>query len=222
MLLGGEVALHGVHHDVRARRCRLVSGCRIGELGVHDGKEGPPALAVVRVLEHPVPERVDVHDRGVRGLRAGAGERGDGAERGDPVGAHLVHEEVLEVEVVGEAVGDGLRGIDHGPAADGEDEVDALAPAELDAALCERETRVGHDAAEFHVLDALLGEALLDAGEKAGVAHMAASPVDEDLVAAELLDETARLQLGVPAEDHLGWDEVFEVDHGTSFRRGRL
>ena len=215
-LLAREVALHRVHHDVRARRSRLEGGQRVGELGVHDGKERAGALVVVRALEDLLAHRVDVDDGGVGGLRAGAGERGDGAELGDLVGGHLVEEEVLQVEVVSEAVGDRLGGVDGRAATDGEDEVHALATAELHALLHERQARVGHDAVELDVGDAGLVHALLDAVEKPGVADVVAAPVDEGLRAAELLDEPTGLALGVLAEDDLGRDQVLKVNHNHS------
>jgi len=78
-----------------------------------------------------------------------------------------------------------------------------LPPAEFDALLDKRETRVGHDAVKLDVCHTLLDKALLDAGEKTGVTNVAASPVDEGLVATELLDETTGLQLGVLTETTL-------------------
>ena len=185
----------------------------VGELRVHDGKERTGALVVVGALEHLLAHGVDVDDRGVGGLGASAGQGGDGADLGDLGGAHLAEEEVLEVKVVGEAVGDGLGGVDGRAAADGEDEVHALLLAELDALLDQGEARVGHDAVHLDVLDALGCQALLDAGEKAGVADVVAAPVDEGLVAAELLDQAAGLLLGLLAKHDLGRNEILKVNH---------
>ena len=195
---------------------RLEGRQRVGELGVHDREERARALVVVGALEDLLAHRVDVDDGGVGGLRAGAGERGDGTELGDLVGGHLVEEEVLELEVVGQAVSDGLGGVDGRAATDGEDEVDALATAELDALLHERQARVGDDAVELDVAHAGLVHALLDAVEQAGVADVVAAPVDEGLGAAALLDQATGLALGVLAEDDLGRDQVLKVNHNHS------
>ena len=154
-----EIALHRVHHHVGHAGGRLVG--RQGEraAGVHDGKLR--AREVVRVAELHVAVLVG-DDRRLAHLAAGGG---DGQHTGH--GQHLRRRgfakiEVPDVALVGYAVADALGRVDDAAATDGEQEVDALLAAQLDTLLSQRQTRIGHHAAERNVLYPTLAEQRTD------------------------------------------------------------
>ena len=112
-----------------------------------------------------------------------------------------------------EADRDGLGRVDGRSAADGEQEVDAFRPAELDALEHERHARVGHHAVEVDERDAGSLEARVDAVEQPGGLHVVAAPVDEGARAAEAGDELAEAVLPAGLHHESGGHVEHEVVH---------
>src|SRR5699024_10129503 len=129
----------------------LVGGQGIGELGVHHGEPAPAVAAVVAPLEHAL---VLGDDRGVAHLAAGGGDGEHRPDGGAAGGGVLPVEQVTYVKVVGEAVADGLGGVDDAAAPHGQDEVHALFFAQVDALVHQGQEGVGHHAAQGHIGDA--------------------------------------------------------------------
>ena len=184
----------------------MSSGLRIANFG------RSAARAALEVLGLEV-------DDAVRGaFAAGGGDRQHHAhwQRGGDHGTHLhllAHVEPAPLAAVGRADRDGLRGVDHAAAADGEQEVDAFGDREAHAFLDERAARVGLHAAEFDEGDAGLGEGRLHAGEESAPNGAAAAVVHERLASAEPPHELARARFLAFPEGDVGWRPVVEIDH---------
>ena len=105
---------------------------------------------------------------------------------------------------LGQAVGDGLAGVDDRAAADGQQEVHAAGLGQLDALAHLGQMRVRHNAAQLHVEDTGLVQRLLDAVQHAGTHGALAAVVDQHAGAAELLHQGTDLFDGTLAKFDLG------------------
>ena len=217
-LLGGEVALHGVHHDVHAAARRLIPRQCDRELGVHDRELGAAVIGVAALLDAQllVGDHAAVAHLGAGGC--------DGEHHADGRAARGLADarvEVPGIAAAGEAVADGLGGIDDRAAAHGEDEVHALGARELEALVDEREARVGHNAAQLDVGKARLVEGGTHAVDKSRAHSRLPAKMHEHLGGAELLGELARLALGTKTELDLRGRVIGEAVHRKSSSRAQ-
>ncbi len=206
----GEVALHGVHHDVGASAGGLVVRQRHGELRVHDGEFGPGEVAAVTALDLAL---LFGDHGGVAHLAARGGEGQYHAQGQAGRGLALVVVEVPDVALVGHAVANGLGGVDRAAAAHGQQEVNALLLAQRDALVHQAQPRVRHRAAQRDIGDAGFIQRVRDLLQKPRAHHAAAAVVDQHLAAAEFPDQLRNPGLRVPAKDHLGGGVVLEIKH---------
>ena len=210
VLDGGEVALVGVHHDVNDAAGRLVGGEGVGELGIHDGEAGADAVVVAGGLDLQL---VVIEHAAGAALAAGCGDGDDGAH-GHHHGRVLGAQEVVpDVAVIERADADALGGVDDAAAADGQQEVDALAFDDLDALAHVLHAGVGLSAAEINGGYARFLDVLPHAVQQAAAHDAAAAVDDEDLGGALLGAELADILLLVLAEHELGRAVESEVVH---------
>ena len=141
----GEIALHGVHHDVHA-------AARAGERGVHNGKARAGAFVVDTLFE---PAVLVGDNAGVARLAAGGGDRQHRADGGARLCRGFAHEKIPDVKFrVGERIADRLGGVDHAAAADGEQEICARALAKLNALA-----HLAEPGVRLHAAEQLIGDA---------------------------------------------------------------
>ena len=204
-----EVALEDVRHHVDDAARGLVVRQGVGQLRVEDGEDRPETLRAGALLL----ARVLVGDDGVRAALAPRGRDGeDGADR-KGVRRLRAGVEIPDVAVILDAHRDGLGGVDDATAADGEDETDALLPAELYALLDEAEARVGLDAGELGDGDARVLQGFPDRIVEAGPLDAALTVMEED-VGGMLLHLFADALFLALAEDVSRVQLQFEVSHG--------
>ena len=144
----GEVELPDVAEGVHDAVDHLVLGQGVGQGGVQDGKNRVGQVGVIAVLLPGGP--VGDH-RGPVHLTAGGGDGQDGAQGDGVLGLLPVHEEGLPEVPVGPGThGDGLGAVDDAAAAYGQDEVDAVGLAQVDALVDLFGPGVGHDPSQLH------------------------------------------------------------------------
>ena len=210
VLNGGKITLVGVHHDVNDAAGRLIGRKGVCELRIHDGEAGADAVVVAGGFDL---ERVVVQHAARGALAAGGGDGNNGAD-GHHDGRVLGAQEVIpHVAVIESADADALGGVDDAAAADGEQEVDALALDDLDALAHVLHAGVGLSAAEVNGGDALVLDVLADAVKEPAADHAAAAVDYEDLGRALLGAELADILLLVLAEHELGGAVESEVVH---------
>ena len=141
-----EIALHRVHHDVRDTGSRLVRRQGKGTAGVHDGEFG--TAEVVGVTDLVVAVLVG-DDARIAHLAAGGRDGQHAGDRQAGFRFRLAGIDVPHFAVERHAIGDCLQGIDDAAAADGQQEIDALAAAQFDALVDLGQARIGHDTAQL-------------------------------------------------------------------------
>lgn len=194
-----EIALERVHEDVADACSELLFRHGIRELRVHERER--------RTVERRVDAALDAHflvrqHGAVARLAARGRERQHDGDRRRLRELRTAAPEIPDVRLrIRDAVGDGLRRVDDGAAADGEDEVGAERDGLAHAVARMGDERVRLDAAAHGERDAALGQHALDARQQARTHDGAAAVDDEDMAAAVLLDLLADLELGVLAED---------------------
>ena len=108
-----------------------------------------------------------------------------------------------------------LGRIDRRAAADGEHEIDALAPRKLDALIDERVARIGLDASELDVRDALRLQRRLNAADQARPNRRAAAIVDQHLRAAERADLAPNLVFRTAPKHKLRGHLISKILHAS-------
>ena len=213
VLFVGEVALHGVGHDVGSASGRLVGRQGVGELRIVDGEGRAGQIAAQAALDAAVLHVGD--DGGVAAFGTGRREGEHNAEGQGRLGLLLAGIKVPHIALVGDADGRGLGGVDGGAAADGQQEVDVFLPAKLDGLAHEGEARIGLHAAHFKQLDA----GGLHTGHhsivQAAALDGAAAVLHQHALGAKVLQKLAHLLFGVPAEHDAGRRAVNKVSHGS-------
>ena len=209
-----KIALHGVHHDISAACCCLVRRQRHGELRVHDRELRAGNIVVVAAL---FPGRFIRDDRAVAHLAACCG---DGDDRADGKASGSFSFMIVQFPHVlvrlGQTVGDGLAGIDHGTAAHSQDEVQLLLQSDGDAFPDFGDPGIRHYAAKLRVEDAFLVKGSADLGQQAGSHCAAAAVMDQDPGAAAFLHELPGLQFRFTAKNDLRWCIICKVIHAES------
>ena len=127
-LIPGEVPLHCVRDDVRAAGRRLIRRQREHQLRVHQRELQAAEVAAQAAL---LAVLLVGDDRGIAHLAARGGDGQHAADGIRRLRRRFLFIEVPHIAVVGEAVSNRLRGIDHAAAADGEQKVNALFSAKL-------------------------------------------------------------------------------------------
>ena len=218
-LLGDEVAVEGVHHDIGHAAGESVRRQGGAERRIHRREERAVEGGGVAALLAAV---FVCDDARLGGLAPGGGDGEHHAERGAAPGGCAPLVELPDVGLrVEEAEADGLCRVEHAAAADREQEVDPFAPAELDALPHEREPRIRPHPAELHKGEPRRPKRLAHPGEQAASLRAAAAEVEQHAGAAERFDLLADFALGISAEEHLGADLIAEILHGkTPFAGG--
>mgnify|MGYP007028319714 CR=1 FL=1 len=198
----GEIALHGVHHDVGAAGLGLIVGQGLGELGVHDGELRAADVVVVGPL------LVGVHPGDDAAVGCFAARRRDGQDAGHrqaprPCGC-VRYSSQTSFSGFGQAVGDGLGRVDDAAAAHGQQEVDAVLFADADALVDLVEVGVRHDAAQRPAGNASLGQRIFGPVQHTGADGALAAVDDEDTGAAVFAHQRAHALFGAFAEDDPG------------------
>ncbi len=158
-----KIALHCVHENIRRAAGRLVGGQSHRQLRVHYGELCAGKVGVIGALERAF---FVCDDAAVAHFAACDGDGQHDAERQTGGRFPLFFEKVPHVALVCSAVGDGLRGVDHAAAADGQNEIDALTAAKLDALINQRKVRIGHHAAQRHERNVFRFERPFDAAAR--------------------------------------------------------
>ena len=173
------------------------------------------SVAGNRPLELLLAERDDAVARSLAARRGNREDRPDRQRRGDRRHHLRVLAEgmVREVAVIRRAESNRLRRVDDASAADGEDEVDLLLPAERNALPHERLARIGLHAPELDERDARIPKRRDDLVVDAGALDAPAAEMDEHLRAAELPHQHTDLRLGPAAEHELRRRTEFKVNH---------
>ena len=201
-----------MHHHVRDAGGRLVRRQGEGAAGIHDGELG--AGDVVGIADLDV--AVLVGDDARFAHLAAGGRDGQHARDGQAdLGLGLAGVEVPDFAVVRHAIGDGLGGVDHAAAADGQQEIDALLAAEGDALVHLGQARIGDDAAQLEDFQPAFAEQVADLVQEAGLGGALATEVDQDLVAAVFLDQSGDLFFGMLSEHDLRRSVVVKISHGS-------
>ena len=198
------------------QRGRLVRGQGHRQLGVHDGEFRAAEVVAVAALRFG---SFVGYDGGAAHFAAGRGYGKDGAD-GQAGARHAASRvEVPDVAalLVGGAVCYRLRRVYDAASADGEDEVDALAAAELYPLAHEREARVRHDAAELNEADARLAQRLAYSAEQSRAFGAAAAVVEQRLFAAESGDEFPGLIFSSASKHYLGRRVICEILYHRKF-----
>ncbi len=205
----GEVLLQDVHEGIHHPVGHLTGRQGVGEHGVEHGKarhhEGREEVHLVAAAA-PGHHGTHVH------LGTGGRQGQHGAERDG--GAHFVAHCLEDVpgipgRIIMGSRGDELGAVQHGAAADGQQEVDPLGAGQLDRPHQGLVGGVGLDAAEFKQGHA--GQFAADLGQQAAAHHAAATVGDEDAgVARQLFTQLGDLAL---AEQDLGRGMQGEVVH---------
>ena len=136
-----EEALKGVHHDIGAAASGLVSGDRVGELGVHEGEHGAAEIGVASEFVVGC-DLVACDDAGVAHLASGGGQCENHTHRGTCLRYGLSAVEVPDISVIGDTVGNALGAVDHRAAADRKNEIHILFPADFDSLSGKAQTRI--------------------------------------------------------------------------------
>ncbi len=202
-----------MHQDVHAAAGRLVGGQGGGELRVHDGEAGTADVVVVAPLDAAL---VFGDDAAVAHLAACGGDGEHHAHRQAGLGPAGPVVELPHVGLLRQAIGDGFGGVDDAAASHGQNEVYTLLPAQLNAAVHQRQPGVGHHAAQLGVGDLRLIQRGLDPHQQPGPDHAAAAVVNQHFFAALGLDQRAGLLLRALAEHHLGGGVIDEIEHKLS------
>ena len=205
----GEIALHGVHHDVGAAGLGLIVGQGLGELGVHEGELRAADVVVVGPL------LVGVHPGDDAAVGCFTARRRDGQDAGHRqalpgrAGVFVQLPDVLFR--LGQAVGDGLGRVDDAAAAHGQQEVDAVLFADADALVDLVEVGVRHDAAQRPAGNAGLSQRIFGPVQHAGADSALAAVDDEDTGAAVFAHQRAHALFGAFAEDDPGGGVELEI-----------
>ena len=209
-----KIALHGVHHDVRAAAHALVIRQGEGEARVHDGKARAGDVVVIAAL---VARVLLGEDGAVAGLGAGGGDGEDGAHGQHRLGRAGMGIELPHVLVrLAHAVGDGLGRVDHGAAADGQQKVRVHLLPQDDALVDLADARIGHHAAQRGVADACLLQRHQHLHQQAALDRALAAVDDQRVSAAEAAHAVPDLLHRAGAEEHLGGGVIDKVVHGIS------
>ena len=201
-----------MHQNIGAATGGLVIGQGHGQLRVHDGEPGPGVVGIAPPLE---PAVLVGDNRGIAHLAAGGGNGDDDAYRGAGGGGALEVIEIPGVAAVGKAIADGLGRVDDAAAAHGQEEVDALLPAKLQALPYQADAGVGHHAAQLHMGDPRRVQGGLHPVQKPGALDAATAVVDEDLGAPLGLDQLAHLVHCSLSEDYLSRGKVLKIHHNA-------
>ena len=157
------------------------------------------ALILVAVLG-------DERHHGVCGtFRTGGGDRNDAANGeclGD--GALLAAVEIPEIAIILHAQCNALGRVHNGAAAEGQDEINALALGQLDALVNQIGVGAGFDAAQLYIGDVLCVQRSLDAIQQAAALDTAAAVMDQNLMTAVTLYILTGLIFGTLAKDEIG------------------
>ena len=135
--------------------------------------------------------------------------------------------ELPHVGVLGQAVGDGLGGVDDAAAAHSQDKVYALFFAQLDALIHQRQPGVGHHAAQLHIRNSLALQRSPDLRKQARTLGAAAAVMDQNPATARFLHKPAGLLPGSLSENYFRWCMIsnwninftffpFMIDSGAS------
>ena len=205
-----QIALHGVHEDVHTAAGRLVVGEGEGELRVHDGEAGAAEVVVIPPLHHPLVLGDHAAVAHLAARRRDGEHRTHRHTRRGPAGVVV---EVPHVPLVGQAVADGLRGVDRAAAPHGQEEVHPLPAAQLDPLTDQGQPGIGHHAPQLHIGDPLPLQRGLDPVQQAGADHAAAAVVDQDLPGPCRRRQHPCLGRRAPAKDHPCRRIVSEVEH---------
>ncbi len=205
----GEVALHGVHHDVGAAGLGLIVGQGDGQLRVHDGELGTADVVVVAPLLVGI---LFGDDAAVGGLAARRRDGQDACHRQALCRLAGVLVQLPHILVrLSQTIGDGLGRVDDTAAAHGQKEIDAVLPAQTDAFIHLAQVGVWHHAAQLPAGDAGLCQNLFCPVQHTGAECALAAVDHEHPGAAVLTHQCAHLLLAVSAEDDPGRRVKFEI-----------
>ena len=205
----GEVALKGVGHDVRDAAGRLIGGQAFREGRVQHGEAGPEAVGLRAVFL----QRFLVGDDGIRGAFAAGGGDGQDGTHGQSLLRHLPGEKVPEITVIRYADGDGLGGVDDAAATHGQNEVDLLPAAEVNALVHKAAAGIWLYAPQLHGVQVFFLQAGHDPVQQAGAFGRLPAVDHQHPAAAEALDIPAGLRLPVLSEHEVGGAVKIKVPH---------
>ena len=199
-----------MHHNVRRAAGRLVGGQGVGQLGVHHRELAPAQVAVVPPLDAAL---LLGDNAGIAHLAACRGDGQHRAQGGAGLGGVLPVVQVPHVKVVGQAVANGLGGVDHAAAAHRQQEVHALLLAQFNALVHQREPGIGLHPAQRHVGDARRVQRGVHPVQQAAFLGALPAKVNQHFRGALLLAQLANLVFHTFAKDHLGGGLEHKIVH---------
>ena len=110
ILMLAEIALHGVHHDIRSSCRSLVKRQGKGADRVHDGKLTATQITVTSTFEHAL---ILGDDTTVAHLTAGSGDRQHCSDGQTGSGNTLAIPEIPYITLVRNTIANGLGRVDH-------------------------------------------------------------------------------------------------------------
>ena len=206
----GQVTLERVHHNIHDATAGLELGHGKGVLRIEEADARAVGLAGDAALF--LGFFIGQH-AGVTGLRAGGCERQHGCDRQGLVRRGAGRGEFPRVASSSYAQTDGLGGVDDRAAADGEDKVDPLALAKLDAAARHGYLGVGLDTAQFNKTQPCVKQAFFNLIEQAGRTRARTAEMHQHAVRAEILELGADLPFDITAENDLSGSVDGKIQH---------
>ena len=212
VLMHGEVAFHGVHHDVGSAGGGLIGRQGEGTLRIHNTEAAAAQVAVDAQFQTRF--LVGYH-AAVAHLAAGGRNGEHGTDGQASLRGILAEPEVPHITLIGHAVADSLRRVDHAASTYGQNEVDLFLAAKFDTFSHQREAGVGHHAAQHDIGYAGLLEQSLHLIEQTRAFGALTAVVNEHFLTAISLYELGHLLLRLFAENHLGRSIEIEIFHAV-------